>query len=77
MQMTFLIEDKLELEPLLQRDLASVAVAYTLLRLAICERELMACKAVGPSGSRAAALRYIGLARQMLEPAETEARLST
>jgi hypothetical protein len=63
------VECRLELEPPLERGMTGSAVACTLARLAACERELMACKAVSHSGSRAAALRYIGLARQMLEPA--------
>jgi hypothetical protein len=72
--MDSLVECKLELEPPLERDMADSAVACTLARLAACERDLMACKAVSHSGSRAAALRYIGLARQMLEPAPNPSR---
>ena len=71
--MDSLVECKLELEPPLERDMAGSAVACTLARLAACERDLMACKAVSHSGSRAAALRYIGLARQMLEHPEAPA----
>ena len=47
--------------------MTACAVARTLARLIACEDDLAACEAV--SGSRAAALRYIGLARRMLEPA--------
>jgi hypothetical protein len=45
-------------------------VACTLARLAACERDLRACEPISPSGCWAAALRYIRLARQMLEAAE-------
>jgi hypothetical protein len=51
----------------------AATVACTLARLAACERDLMACTATSLSGSWAAALRYIDLARQMLEAAEVSA----
>jgi hypothetical protein len=52
--------------------IASV-VACAVARLSACERDLMTCEAADLSGSWAAAVRYIGLARRMLEAAEVPA----
>jgi hypothetical protein len=71
--MDSLVESEGEPELPLERGMIASTVAHTLTRLAFCERELRACKPISPDGCWAAALRYIRLARQMLEAAEVSA----
>jgi hypothetical protein len=70
--MDSLVESEGEPELPLERGMIASTVAHTLTRLAFCERELRACKPISPDGCWAAALRYIRLARQMLEAAECD-----